>query len=89
MEPSAYVLERLHDDDEFILYRGHAQGADPQSILLLTPASAHPTLETLKKLDHEYSFRHEVNAAWSARPVALSRYRQQPAKADGFVEGKW
>jgi predicted ATPase/transcriptional regulator with GAF, ATPase, and Fis domain len=74
---SAYVLERLHGDDEFILHRGHTNGADPRSILLLEAASAHPSLETLKKLDREHSLRGELEAAWAARPLAVSRYREQ------------
>ena len=77
MEVSAYVLERLHEDDEFILYRGRAEGTDPPSILVSAPVSGRPTLETLKKIDHEYSFQSDLYPAWSARPVAVSRYRQQ------------
>jgi serine/threonine protein kinase len=76
---SAYVLERLHEDDQFILYRGHADRGDPPSILLLAPGSTHPTLETLKKIDHEYALRGELDAAWATRPLALSRYREQLA----------
>jgi hypothetical protein len=45
VELSAYVLERLHEDDEFILSRGHAGRADPRSLLLLAPVSTRPTLE--------------------------------------------
>jgi serine/threonine protein kinase len=77
VELSEYILERLHEDGNFILYRGHANRADPSSILLLAPMSAHPTLDTLKRMDHEYSLRGELDAAWAARPVALSRYREQ------------
>jgi len=77
VELSAYVLERLHEDDEFILSRGHAGRADPRSLLLLAPVSTRPTLETLKKIDHEYSFREELDGAWAARPFALSRYGEQ------------
>ncbi len=77
MDLSAYVLERLHGDDEFILHRGHTNGADPRSILLLEAASAHPSLETFRKLDREHSLRGELEAAWAARPLAVSRYREQ------------
>jgi serine/threonine protein kinase len=77
VELSAYVLERLHEDDEFTLYRGRAKEADPRSVLLLAPVSAHPTLETLKKMEQEHSLRNELQAAWAARPIALSRYREQ------------
>src|SRR5882672_811974 len=74
---SAYVLERVDEDDEFTLYRGQADGADPRSILLRGPVSAHPRPETLKKMAHEYSLRHELDRAWAVRPLALSRWRGQ------------
>ena len=37
MELSKYVVERLREDEEFILYRGHAAGVNPTSILMLGP----------------------------------------------------
>jgi hypothetical protein len=43
-----------------ILSRGRAERADPQSILLLAPVSAHPSLDTLKKIDHEFALRPEL-----------------------------
>ena len=70
---SAYVLERLHEDDQFTLYRGYAETADPRSILLREPVAADPGLETLMKMEHEYSLRRELDPAWAARPLALSR----------------
>jgi predicted ATPase len=79
VELSEFVVERLHEDDEFILYRGHAKRADLHSILLLAAVSAYPTVETLKKIDHEYSLRGELDAGWAARPLAVSRHGEQPA----------
>jgi hypothetical protein len=73
VDPSDYALERLHDDAEFILYRGGAKRKNPPSILLLATASPHPTLETLKKIDHEYSLRDELDGVSAARPLAVSR----------------
>ena len=58
---SEYSLERLCDDGEFILYRGHAKQLEPSSVLLLAPASTRPSPETLKKIDHEYSLRGELD----------------------------
>ena len=76
METSQLVLEPLRSDEEFVLYRG-AQ-ADPPgspSVLLLTPASERPSLETLKKLEHEYSLRDELDSSWAVRPLTLSEHR--------------
>src|SRR5437016_11255311 len=38
---------------------------------------AQRTLETFKKIDHEYALRGELDAAWAARPLGVSRYREQ------------
>jgi PAS domain S-box-containing protein len=74
VELSEYVLELLREDEEFILYRGHAKHADATPVLLLAPASTRPAPETLKKIEHEYSFRSELDPTWAVRPVALSHY---------------
>src|SRR3954464_3962093 len=68
-----YLLKPLREDEEFILYRGHARHASA-SILLLAPASTPPTPQTLKKIEHEYSFRSELDPTWAVWPVALSPY---------------
>jgi len=69
---SEFSLERLRDDGEFILYRAHAKQLESPSVLLLAPASPRPNSETLKKIDHEYSLKNELDSAWAARPLALS-----------------
>src|SRR6516162_7156396 len=71
-----YVLEPLRKDEEFVLYRGEpSKQAGSLSVLLLAPASTRPALETLKKIGHEYSLRHELDSAWAVRPLAVS-YQQ-------------
>ena len=77
MQLSEYSLQCLRRDGEFILYRGHAKQPGAPSILLLAPASTRPSPETVKRIDHEYSLRHELDAAWAARPVALSELSEQ------------
>jgi PAS domain S-box-containing protein len=72
MQLSEYSLDRLRDDGEFILYRARAKQTQLPSFLLLSPASTRPSLETFKKLDHQYSLRNELDSAWAARPLALS-----------------
>src|SRR5712692_7733071 len=34
-----------------------------------------PAPETLKKIEHEYSLRDELDSAWAVRPLALSEQR--------------
>jgi serine/threonine protein kinase len=70
---SQYVLEALRTDEEFVLYRGsHSNHFDSPSILLLAPASMGPAPETLRKIEHEYSLRDELDSSWAVRPLALS-----------------
>src|SRR5215510_2284479 len=75
---SQHVLEVVRKDQEFILYRGERPDlAGSPSVLLLVPESERPAPETLKKLDHEYSLRDELDSAWAVRPLALSQQRGQ------------
>ena len=70
---SQYVLEPLRVDEEFILYRAqHSSERGLPSVLVIAPASKHPSLTTLEKIEHEYSLRHELDSAWAVRPLALS-----------------
>jgi hypothetical protein len=79
---SQYVLEPLRSDDELVLYRAkHASERGLPSVLVLAPASQHPRLATLKKIEHEYSLRHDLDPAWAVRPLALSEESAQPMLA--------
>src|SRR6266851_1466284 len=53
-----YVLESILRDEEFVLYRArHRNQADIPSVLVRTPISTRPAPESLKRIEHEYSFR--------------------------------
>ena len=75
MDLSAYSLETLHQDTEFVLYRGRAV-ANPEpgraSVLVSVPTSAHPALKRMRMLEHELSLRAELDSAWALRPIALA-----------------
>ncbi|HJY90378.1 MAG TPA: serine/threonine-protein kinase PknK, partial [Candidatus Acidoferrum sp.] len=78
MELSEYVLEPLRKDEEFILYRGqHRNQVDAPSVLLLAPVSTRPAPESLKRMEHEYSLRAELDPSWAVRPLALSQLNGQ------------
>ena len=78
MDLSQYVVEALRRDEEFVLYRGtQSNHSGLPSILLLSPASIQAGLETLRKIEHEYSLRDELDSAWAVRSVALSEHRGQ------------
>ena len=73
MDLSQYVLEALRRDEEFVLCLGeHSNQPSSPSVLLLAPASMQPALATLKKIEHEYSLRDELDSAWAVRSLALS-----------------
>ena len=75
MDLSQLVTEPLRTDEEFILYRGeYSNLAGTPSVLLLAAASTLPALETLRKMENEYSLRDELDSAWAVRPLALSEH---------------
>ena len=75
MDLSDYTFEMLRKDGEFIVYRGHHRrqsDASPASILGMTPVSERPALASLRRMEHEYSFRAELDPRWAVRPLALA-----------------
>ena len=77
-------------------------GLDPAStgrgrVLILVPAVQRPRPDVLKRLEHEYSLREELDREWAVRPLTLNRRGGQvllvledpsPAAAslDGFLK---
>ena len=75
-ELSRYVLEALRQDEEFILYRGRNQD-DTSQVLVRSPVAEYPRPESLKRLEHAYSLKGELDPAWVARPIELTRHRDR------------
>ena len=71
-ELSGYAFTLLREGD-FPLYRGSGDSLVP--VLLVTAEDA--SLACLNRLEHEYALRAELDIAWAARPVAMSRYHGQ------------
>ncbi len=76
IELSAYLVEPLHRDENYILYRGRST-YDESRILVLSPLADYPAPEILKRLEHEYSFKLELDSMWATRPIALARFRDR------------
>ncbi|MGA9392057.1 MAG: serine/threonine-protein kinase PknK [Candidatus Sulfotelmatobacter sp.] len=74
--PSGYVLVPLREAADFILYRGRQHG-DPSPILAVAPATKHPSPQSLRRLEHEYSLASELDPAWAAKPLAVTRHEGQ------------
>src|SRR5215510_9484477 len=70
----------LHQDGEFILYRGlrksRAEARRP-SILALSPVMERPAPATIKKIEHEFSLKDELDPAWAIRPIALTQQQSR------------
>lgn len=78
MELAEYVLETLRQDGEFLLYRGQHRrytDASPPSILALTPISERPAPGTLRKIEHAFSLKAELDPRWAVRPLALTQHQ--------------
>ena len=78
MDLSDYRLKTLHQDGEFVLYRGvqvTRAGTNPSSFLALSTVMECPAPATVKRLEHELSLKDELDPAWAVRPIALT---QQP-----------
>ena len=76
-ELSGYVLETLWEDVEFVLSRGVRDG-DPSPLLVVAPASAQPSPESLTWLEHAATLRDELSPVWAARPLKLVLHRGRP-----------
>ena len=73
-EDSEYLLESLREGADFTLYRGTQRG-NQIPILALAVAAEQPSPRSLRRLEHEYSLASELDAAWAALPLALTRYQ--------------
>lgn len=106
MELSEYILQTLRKDGEFILYRGRHRRQDegiPSSILVRTPFLERPALGSLRRMEHELSWKAELNPEWAVRSLALTEHqgramllledpggetsRSAPCRADGVGTG--
>ena len=70
---SEYKLEPIRDGAEFALYRARRRGND-SPFLVVAPAAEQPLPQSLSRLEHEYSLAAELEPAWAAKPLALTRH---------------
>ena len=77
IELSTYSLNVLRNDKELSLYRGRSE-YDSSHILVLSPVAEYPAPEILKRLEHEYSLREELDPTWIARPMAMANHWNRP-----------
>jgi serine/threonine protein kinase len=78
MELAEYLLEPLREDGEFILYRGQPRSRRDEvlpPVLVVAPVGEHPAPGSLRRMEHEYALRAELDAGWAVRPLALAPHQ--------------
>ncbi|MCU1252618.1 MAG: multi-sensor signal transduction multi-kinase, partial [Edaphobacter sp.] len=70
---SEYTLVPLREGPDFILYRGRQRG-NPSAVLAIALTAERPSAQNLRRLEHEYSLASELDPAWAAKPLELTRY---------------
>ncbi|MBR0716535.1 AAA family ATPase [Bradyrhizobium liaoningense] len=69
---SGYVLVPLRESSDFTLYRGRKH--DDSSPVLAIALFEQPSPQSIGRLMHEYSFAAELDPAWAAKPLAITRH---------------
>jgi predicted ATPase/signal transduction histidine kinase len=72
-EPSGYALEPIREGADFTLYRGRQHGS-PSAVLAIAISAEQPSPQSFRRLEHEYSLAAELDPAWAAKPLALTRH---------------
>ena len=63
----------LREGADFTLYRGRQHG-NLSPVLAIALSAEQPSPQSLRRLEHEYSLAADLDPAWAARPLALTRY---------------
>jgi len=82
MDLSGYALTILHQDAEFVLWRGIATASptpDPASVLVSIPTSERPGPDRIRMLEHQLAVRAELDSTWAVRPLALGQHQGRVA----------
>src|SRR5260370_38128960 len=72
-EPSEYTLEPIREGADVTLYRGRQHG-NPSPVLVVALTAEQPSPQGVRRLEHEYSLAMELDPAWAAKPLALTRH---------------
>jgi PAS domain S-box-containing protein len=67
------VLEPIRQGAHFTLYRGRQEG-NSSPILVVALSAEQPSPQSLRRLEREYSLAAELDPAWAAHPLALTRH---------------
>jgi predicted ATPase/transcriptional regulator with GAF, ATPase, and Fis domain len=67
-------MEPLREGADFTLYRGRECG-NQTPVLAVALAAEQPSPQSVRLLEHEYSLAAELDEAWAAKPLALTRHQ--------------
>jgi serine/threonine protein kinase len=76
-----YTLQQLQQRAEFVLFRGFHKGlgeAGRPSILVRAAVADPPSPATLRKMQHEYALRSELDPNYVVRPLSLVQVERRP-----------
>jgi len=73
-QDSGYMLRPLREEAGLTLYRGRKPGT-LTPVVALAAAASQPSPQSLRRLEHEWSLAAELDPAWAARPIALTRHQ--------------
>jgi PAS domain S-box-containing protein len=74
---SRYVFEALRKDEESILYRARNE-EDLSQVLVHASLKEEAAPESLKRLEHQYSLKEDLDPMWAARPIAITFHWNRP-----------
>jgi PAS domain S-box-containing protein len=73
--------QTLRDDGEFALYRARCRSAGNgslQPVLVVAPRQEHIAPRSLRRMEHEFLLRTQLDPAWAVRPLALAAHQGRP-----------
>jgi PAS domain S-box-containing protein len=74
--PSFLELESVQQDGDLVVSRGWLRKGDTRGpVIVVAPAADPPAPATLERLAHEYGLKDELDGAWAAKPLELTRER--------------
>ena len=73
-EDCDYELEPLREWGDFTVYRG-SERRSRMPILAVAITAGSPSIRSLGRLEHEFSLAGELDPAWAAQPLVLTRHQ--------------
>jgi hypothetical protein len=73
VEVYKFELEPLRKEADFTYFRGRECTMEVP-VLAVALTAERPSPQSARRLEHEYALASDLDSAWAARPLALTRY---------------